>query len=308
MIQVQLKSFLPISIIIPTHDRYKKLEVLLESIAIQINSSIEVIVIDNSTDEKTSEFIKKYCQKQKYKLIYIREINNRKSYFARNIGLKKASGEIITFIDDDCILNNNWIKQVGQFFIRFRGCAAVGKSVNANVNNIYSITDDFKTRRLINYNISKKGKYYYTEYVDTKNFVISNKLLIKHNLSFDDEFTSGGDIDFGLQLNKAGIPLLYNPKMIVHHEGVDNLLKLMQKEFNKGNGKFLLEQKWNLKQKNSIIFFIYDLITDINKDNIIKNLSSIEKIIVFLLIIFCTIIYHFGKKYQKIRYLIKKYR
>jgi len=110
-----------ISIVIPTRNRSKKLKKLLHSILEQTILPKEVIVVDDSENLRTKELIQRLEKLFLEKNIQIKHImpleNKKKSISrARNIGAKKAKGDIIVFIDDDVIIDKNYLKEILKVF------------------------------------------------------------------------------------------------------------------------------------------------------------------------------------------------
>lgn len=96
-----------LSIIICTYNRVKFLEHCINSILNQIqnNDNIELIVINNNSNDKTQEFLQKNNSKQ---LKHFIEKQQGLSY-ARNKGIKVASGRYLAFIDDDATIGEKWL-------------------------------------------------------------------------------------------------------------------------------------------------------------------------------------------------------
>lgn len=88
-----------------TKDRYDSFVNCLESIQKQVVSPYEVIVVDASIGCLTENYAKKHG------LFYIRQKNGGLSA-ARNIAIKKVSGEIVLFLDEDVTLDKNYIKNI----------------------------------------------------------------------------------------------------------------------------------------------------------------------------------------------------
>jgi glycosyltransferase involved in cell wall biosynthesis len=96
-----------LSVVICTHNRYNVLPGAIESILHQQMDSalLELIVVDNSADQShATEFAKRY---QQAPLLYLFEPIQGLSN-ARNVGLSKARGPIVAFIDDDAIADPKW--------------------------------------------------------------------------------------------------------------------------------------------------------------------------------------------------------
>ncbi|RJX16065.1 glycosyltransferase [Candidatus Bathyarchaeota archaeon] len=106
-----------VSIIIPTKDRPKDLAELLLTILKQSYPPFEVIIIDDSLIYSTRKIVDFF--KYKFELIgcqlkYIKG-NNEGIPAARNLGVKISKGEIVIFIDDDTLLEENTIKVLATF-------------------------------------------------------------------------------------------------------------------------------------------------------------------------------------------------
>ncbi len=94
-----------ISIIIPIYNVEKYLPECLDSIISQTFSDIEIICINDGSTDDSLKILQDY--KKKDNRIIIIDKQNEGSGIARNIGLKKALGEYICFIDSDDWLENS---------------------------------------------------------------------------------------------------------------------------------------------------------------------------------------------------------
>ena len=86
-----------LSVIIPVYNGEKYIEKTLDSLVEQTVEDFEVIIIDDGSDDKTGEIIKKYCDEY-VDFFYINQPHSG-VYAARNTGIKKARGEYIHFLD-----------------------------------------------------------------------------------------------------------------------------------------------------------------------------------------------------------------
>lgn len=87
-----------VSIVIPTYNRQQYVCHAIESALSQTLEDFEVIVVDDGSTDNTKDVIAPYIDKIKY--IYT---ENGGPAHARNVGLKKANGEYISFLDSDDI-------------------------------------------------------------------------------------------------------------------------------------------------------------------------------------------------------------
>ena len=89
-----------VSVIVPVYNMEKYLGECLSSLARQTFNDYEVIVInDGSTD--SSEEIIAYYKKEYPKIFKSYSFKNQGISKTRNIGIEKANGEYLTFIDSD---------------------------------------------------------------------------------------------------------------------------------------------------------------------------------------------------------------
>lgn len=85
-----------VTIIVTTYNSAAFIENCIDSLLNQSVSNIEIIVVDDASTDSTVEVLKKYSS---VKIIELKE--NRGTYHARNIGIKHATGEFVTFQDSD---------------------------------------------------------------------------------------------------------------------------------------------------------------------------------------------------------------
>lgn len=97
-----------ISVIIPVYNVEKYIERCVKSVLDQTYKDFEILLInDGSTDNS-----KKICEKlaDEYKQIKLINQENQGVSVARNIGIIKAKGDFLTFIDSDDFINKNYLK------------------------------------------------------------------------------------------------------------------------------------------------------------------------------------------------------
>jgi glycosyltransferase involved in cell wall biosynthesis len=89
-----------ISIVVPSYNKAKFIELTLKSIFSQNYENLEVVIQDGGSTDGSVEIIKKFAKK--YPII-LESKRDKGQLDAVNIGMKKATGQILTFINaDDC--------------------------------------------------------------------------------------------------------------------------------------------------------------------------------------------------------------
>jgi glycosyltransferase involved in cell wall biosynthesis len=105
-----------IDVVVPTRNRADLLRRALESLLAQnypAESFAVIVVDDGSTDETWSAL-----QSASDRRVRPRRIEHRGPYTARNEGWRAGNGEIVAFIDDDCVADPNWLSAIAQGFAR----------------------------------------------------------------------------------------------------------------------------------------------------------------------------------------------
>ena len=103
-----------ISIITPSFNQSRFLEESILSVLNQNYSNLEYLLIDGFSTDRSIEIIKKYQEKIKF---WVSEKDNGQSQ-AINKGFKKATGEIIAWLNSDDILLPNTLHAVEDFFLK----------------------------------------------------------------------------------------------------------------------------------------------------------------------------------------------
>jgi glycosyltransferase involved in cell wall biosynthesis len=85
-----------VSVIIPVYNAAEYLPETIDNVLAQDYQSLEIILVDDGSTDNSLEVIKTFCDQAK---IYSQE--HKGPSFARNLGLSKAQGDVIAFIDAD---------------------------------------------------------------------------------------------------------------------------------------------------------------------------------------------------------------
>lgn len=122
-----------VTIIVPVYNREKYIKETLQSILNQTYTNYEVIFVDDASTDASTSILEEYTKNNaKFKLIKLRK--NMGVSFARNIGIRKASGRYVAFLDSDDL----WLPHRLEEQIKF----AKGNNYAFTYSAFKYITDD----------------------------------------------------------------------------------------------------------------------------------------------------------------------
>lgn len=107
-----------ISVIIPAHNEEAEIEETLDGILNQKHKSMEIIVSNDGSKDRTEEIVRGYMKKDP-RIKIISSATGHSGAYARNKGAKIAKGEILVFQDADARISDNFLKKVDDDFKKY---------------------------------------------------------------------------------------------------------------------------------------------------------------------------------------------
>ena len=180
----------PVTVIIPTLNRYEYLKDVLHDLEGQEYKNFEVIVVDQSENVEEG-FYKKF----KLNLRLIRQ-KDKALWKARNTAIRESASPLLLFYDDDSRVDPDWISQHIKSLDYFDADISSGVSLSAAGAPIPS-----------NYRFFR-----WSDQLDTGNVMIRREVFGRTGL-FDTQFEKQrmGDGEFGLRAYLAGFRNISNP-------------------------------------------------------------------------------------------------
>lgn len=131
------------SFVIGTLNRSDELKYCLESLLEQDYQDFEIIIVDQSVDDKTEELAKKFNSKRiKYNRVGFHGLSK-----ARNYALERSTGDYVCLTDDDACYSENYLSTLKKHFV-------------INPNSIISgyMWDGVNKKDFIDYSKIQEGK------------------------------------------------------------------------------------------------------------------------------------------------------
>lgn len=194
-IQKKIKA----SVIVPIYNTEFYISKCLNSIINQTEKNIEIICINDGSNDKSSKILNIF--KNKDKRIKIVNQKHRGVAAARNVGLKIAVGEYIFFVDSDDTIEKNTITYVYNQLEYYKADIAIFGIKIKNNEQKYKNWIENKNPKETKAVIKKSPTFIFKEKYVTP-FVwrnVYNRIfLINNNLTFDENFIIGEDLLFCL--------------------------------------------------------------------------------------------------------------
>jgi mycofactocin system glycosyltransferase len=236
--------FPSISIIIPTRDRAESLVECLESLYSQDYPSeqIEIIVIDDGSLDDTPKLV------SSFPCTLLTNPKSRGQSYCRNIGAQQAKGEILAFLDDDCVAGRTWLKDLVPYF-EWDSVGAVGGYVDGYSDQ--SLLDRYEkefSRLNLGKYILRGAKDRTTFYVPTCNTLVRKKAFVETG-GIRETMRLGEDVDFCWRMRDAGWQALYVPSGMVMHKHRNTLGKWLRRRADYGSSEAVLSKLHPQKRK-----------------------------------------------------------
>ncbi|MFB2939126.1 hormogonium polysaccharide biosynthesis glycosyltransferase HpsN [Aerosakkonemataceae cyanobacterium BLCC-F154] len=229
-------NFPPISVVIPTYQREEALRATIADVLKQDYPNFEIIVVDQTKTHQpeTQTYLEELANNGK---IHWYRLDWASLPGARNYAVRRATGDIIYFIDDDvempvdCLKNHarNYMEKpeigavAGRVFDRMK----LADSQREKPDEAYTI--EYLPPQAMDPGIA----WYYIDLVHTTkpqqvitargcNMSFRREIFSKHGLYFDERFRGSAvreESDFCLRLRRTGYKIWYDPEAYLVHLG-----------------------------------------------------------------------------------------
>jgi|AntAceMinimDraft_18_1070375.scaffolds.fasta_scaffold37916_2 GT2 family glycosyltransferase len=225
------------SVVIPTYNRKKDIEECLDSILRQTILPTEILVIDDG--ELPLEFVdkeRKMFEDKKINFVYYKKSHQKEkrgSSESRNIALGLAEEKIIFILDDDVILDNNFLEKIVEIWVNNENKKLIG--VGGIIKNnrqkekfekIYNIFFGLVSK--YRWDITPVGFQVWDDKIKEKekgHYAHGGVCSYNKNLTQKLKFTTFGggrtaleDVDFCLRAKNKGYHFMIEPTAKVIHE------------------------------------------------------------------------------------------
>jgi glycosyltransferase involved in cell wall biosynthesis len=225
---------LAVSIIIPTYNRSVLIRQCLDGVLAQrLDSDLEVIVVDDGSTDDTAQIV------QEYPDVRLISQQNAGPAAARNHGVAEARGNLVVFIDDDCIPEPGWLPSL---------LAPFDNPEIAGAKGAYRTDQTERIARFVQIEYEEKyqqlSRHRYIDFIDTYSAAFRKPVFISAG-GYDTAFPTASveDQEFSFRLANAGHKMVFVPGARVRHRHVATLSGYFRKKFKIGFWKVRVVSK-----------------------------------------------------------------
>ncbi|WP_052705039.1 glycosyltransferase family 2 protein [Flavobacterium sp. 316] len=210
-----------ISVVIPLYNKDLIIKETLDSVLNQSFTDYEVIIVNDGSTDNSKKIVTTFSDNR----IFLFNQSNKGAASARNLGIEKANGELIAFLDADDYWFPNHLEELVKLYYRFPNCGSYCsrykiQNTKENFKNPYfkEISDNF-------YGIIPN--YFRSNYPFkiniTLNQVIPKKILLEIG-GFSKEITNGQDLELWTKIAIKYPIALHNKTTAIYNYYVPNSL------------------------------------------------------------------------------------
>ncbi|MFP4082795.1 MAG: glycosyltransferase family 2 protein [Candidatus Aminicenantes bacterium] len=268
-----------ISIIIPCYHSQSFIARCLRSLFSQSTEEDFEILVVNSSQDETGEIVKKNFPGVRFFQLEKRVYAGK----ARNIGIQKAKGDLVAFIDADCAASSDWLSRM--IFWHGKGFRVVGGSiVNESQENIFSRAE-YPLEIL---EFSPHNPAGETPFVSAANSSFSKEIFQKYGLFPD--IRAGEDLVLCHKIGETGEKILFDPGIRVFHRNEIDFKIYLQKQVMHGRYSFKTRQMEKLSGStlnNPVVFpFLFPLLPLIRAVRVIYRSVYLRNRLIYDILIF----------------------
>lgn len=225
---------IPISVVIPTYNREEPLRDTIADLLKQDYPNFEVLVVDQTATHQpeTQAYLEEVANAGKIKWF---RLSWASLPGARNYAVRRSSGEIILFIDDDVRLPDGFLAAHARNYVDRPEVGAVAGRVFDRMK-LGDSGGSLEIEDLPPEAADPGLAWYYIDLVHTVkpqrvisargcNMSYRREIFTKYGLSFDERFRGSAvreESDFCLRLRQTGYQIWYDPKASLVHLGEES--------------------------------------------------------------------------------------
>jgi glycosyltransferase involved in cell wall biosynthesis len=212
------------SVIVTVRNEARHIRDLLDSLVVQ-EGPFEVLIVDADSTDATRDIVRQVAAKHPFVRLFEHGGTRAAS---RNRGVAESKGDVVAFIDGDCIANPFWLRELRR---TLEGAdVAAGKTIQIGYWAFESLN-----------RVELEHGGYDVTYPSCN--LAYWKDVFHRSGGFDGWFHTAEDIDLNYRAVDVGAKLAYNEDAIVYHRARDTVSKFLKQAYWNGYGRKQLTLK-----------------------------------------------------------------
>ena len=211
-----------ITIIVSIYNGEMYLSECIESIINQTYKNLEIILVNDGSNDNSKRIIEYYEQLDS-RILFINKSNTGVSD-SRNIGLLHSTGEFVTFVDQDDFLDEKYIEYLYELIIKTGADISIIPKVNRFTKEMNNISNKRKLKDKIDVwsgEMAAKQMLYYNLTIGPWSKLIHKKIIFDNGIRFDKRFFGGEGFAFSVQCFEQSSRVAVGQKKLYNYR-VDN--------------------------------------------------------------------------------------
>jgi GT2 family glycosyltransferase len=246
------------TVIIPGYQSHKTILRCLTGLKEQVFQDFEAIFVDSSRDSGVKEIIE---SNSSYPVIRLSK--QTLSDIARNLAAEKARGDILVFLDSDCVPRRDWLLQADAAFRN--GAKAISGPVLCYGNKSLDLTAHLSKFWLWLPDKNKK----HVETAPTANFAVSKELFNAIG-GLDPNNLASSDTKFCYEIGDLGVKIPFINSFVVEHIHDTTFKSLYLERFDRGKQFGIMREQLKTWTKWKSLIFVLSIFLLPGKNLILK--------------------------------------
>lgn len=248
-----LERLTRVSVIIPALCYTQNVDYLVRRIFDQDFVPNEIILVLPKSSAKPNDLI----NSSTVKVVYQDGVGPAN---ARNVGACFASGDVLVFLDSDCMPNgNSWLGTLTSAFETDKSNIVSGRVIILGTSVVHRFVRALNGLGTPDYGLNDFSSINELQSFPSTNFAIRKSLFQKLN-GFDNALMIAEDLDLCIRARRNGIPISYVAGAVVTHYHRSNIFSLIKHAFFTGQGSVSFIKKygfWNRFLRGTVISVIF---------------------------------------------------
>lgn len=174
----------------------------------------EIIVVDDASEPPLTEYL------YDLPVRLLRQDHNIGQSAARNLAAKKAQGDLLAFIDNDCVADPGWLKKLVLYINQPQVAIAGGRVAAPASEGPIGAFEAVRSPLDMGPVAAQVGPQQVVPYLPTCNFMVRRQVLLEQG-GFDEQLRLGEDVDFIWRTLRSGQHAWYTPAaQVIHYHRV----------------------------------------------------------------------------------------